>query len=326
MLKYNPELQKRITLQVSTEMKYSKTHIRDVVREDLMSSKEITDKIYLCVQSVMKWAEKDHYPSKNERLALLEPETVEAAIIDAMILICSEGRTQALTGVVGRCHHALEYPEYMDNIKTMGEIISHMCEADLINIYPAWCSPIKIKDQGVIAVKPKYGLEEQTVKFIQQSMHLPPMLCKPKTIKTNQDCGYYTVNKPVILKSYNQHNGDVCLDTINLFNSNEYSLDIEFLDTVRDELKPSKKKKRTEVTEQQMKDWEKFQEQSDHVYREIIRQGNSFYLTHHVDARGRTYSKGYHVNPQGKSFKKAMINFKEERTIQVTAEEQELFG
>lgn len=315
------EKQHRIEQQIEMEKKYSKTYIRKFVKEDLMDSEEVRDKMYLTIQFIKEWQKKDHYETKKERINQVTEEQMENVILDVMILLCSEGRMQALTGIVGRCVHGLDM-EYLDAVRTVAEICSHMCEADLVTIYPAFCSPIKIKGEGVIAIQSNYGLEEQTSKRIQQTMHIPPMISEPRKIESNKDCGYYTLNKPVILKGYNQHNENIALDSINLFNSNTYKLDIEFLKEVQDVLKPSKRNKENILTEAMVLQFERFTEQSNHVYLDLIKQGNKFWLTHHYDARGRTYSKGYHVNGQGASFKKAMINFYEDIELDTTGYEE----
>lgn len=312
-----------IEQQIHMEMKYSKSYVREFVREDLEGTEDFKDKVYMAIQCIKEWIAKDHYPKKKERISSLTEEQIHNVIMDVMVLLCSEGRIQALTGVVGRCVHSLDM-EYLDAVRTVGELTWFMCEADLVNIYPAFASPIKIKGEGTIAIQPCYAIDDKTAKRIQQTMHIPPMIAKPRTIKTNQDCGYYTLNKPVILKGYNQHSKKISLDSINLFNSNEYKLDIEFLKEVQDVLKPSKRNKENILTEAMVKQFEDFTNQSNHVYLDIINKGNKFWLTHHYDARGRTYSKGYHVNSQGKSFKKAMINFHEDLPIQ-TEEYKDLF-
>ena len=314
-----------VKTQIAIEMKYSKKHVRDFVKEDLMGTPEIVDKFGICLKFIEEWKAKDFYESKNVRLSKVTMEQVQEVMVDVMALLSQESRIQALTGIIGRCHSALELP-YIDAIKTVGEICAHMCEADLVDIYPSHVSPVKIQEQPVVAIAPKYGLDEDTALRLKQSMHLPPMVCKPRTLVNNHMSGYLCGGKPVILGRLNQSNENVSLDVMNSLNNVPFSLDIEFLRTVQDVLKPSKKNKKKEITEEQRKQWELFTEQSNHVYLEMIKHGNKFYMNHHVDLNGRVYSEGYHINYQGKAFKKAMVNFYEGENLYVEPEYKEMFG
>jgi DNA-directed RNA polymerase len=79
------------------------------------------------------------------------------------------------------------------------------------------------------------------------------------------------------------------------------SLDLEFLCKVEED--PTFIIDTAEKQEQ----WKKFKRQSYSFYDLMAGQGNTFYLTHKVDKRGRIYAQGYHITTQGSAFKKAML-------------------
>ena len=304
--------------QIEMELKYSKSYIRDFVKKDLLSTEEVRDKISMCLKMIYEWTQKeDHYIKKQERIREITEQQYEDIIIDVLTLTAVELRNQAITGVAGRCIHTLKGMDYLMAVKTVAEVCSFMCEADLLDIAPAHVSNVKIKGEGVISVRPVYALDEQTSKRIEQTMHIPPMISKPDVIRKNSDCGYYTLNKHVILKRYNQHDERISLDAINKFNSNCLSIDIDFLKACEETLKPSKRNKKGELTKQIREQYEQYKNQSIHVFLDIINKGNKFYLTHHFDSVGRTYARGYHLSTQSKEYNKAMINFSESLPIDI---------
>lgn len=318
------ELLKRQLIQ---ENKYSKKEIRKLVTAEIRESSHVMGLLEDAVNLALEWKNSDeHWEGKKQRLANLDGDIITAVMVDILTEISTEERPRAITEVVPRCIAA--FPEHMDyiaKINTVAELSRFMHDVELVDVYQAFCSPVYIKDTPVIAIQPKYILSERMCLYVSQTMHLPPLLVKPKPITKNSDSPYYVEKKPVVLKWYNQHEEELALDVINLQNENEYSLDIEFLKVAEEEYKPSKKTKDGEMLKKQKDMFIKFQEESYHVYLELAKYGNKFYLGHHFDARGRLYCKGYHVSSQGNAFKKAILNWSEEKEIQISDEERSFF-
>ncbi len=316
----------KVDAQIRMEEKYSRKEIRKLVRKEITTSKEIVDKIQQAVTMSMEWvADPDHHDSKRYYLDELTPEICENICIDILTQVCVDVRIRAITELVGMPAANLPKENYLGNLMVVAGVCRWMHEVELINVYQAYCSPVYQNGSSVIGVGPVYQLSERMSIYLQQTMHLPPFIAPPLEVTKNSDSAYYIEDKPVLLKGYNQHSKPIALDVINIANSQTFSLDIDFLNTVRDEFTPSKKKQDKATKEAQYKQWEKFQKDSMHVYIELYKQGNKFWLGHHYDFRGRLYCRGYHVTSQGNSFKKAILNFHEERTIPISQEERDCF-
>lgn len=329
--------------QIETEQRFSKSALRQLVREDLQGCEELNDRMYMCRQIILEWAAHDHYETKNNRLVHLTADIVDSVMLDIMAAVSTVPRVQEMTAIVASCTGGLRVFDeadvddpYIAMITTVAEIAAIMGKYDLIKVFAPHESPIyrQVKtndgERGVqvMAVAPMYALDEITSLYINEAIHILPMICKPQVVKHNSQSAYYVDKKPIILKPHlNMHDERISLDVINIFNSNEYCIDVDFLSNVQDILTPSKKKaKDTPITEDQLADWQQHQEQCTHVFNYLIDNGNKFHLTHHFDSVGRLYSRGYHINPQGKAYKKAMVSFAEALPIEVSDSDIALFS
>ena len=61
--------------------------------------------------------------------------------------------------------------------------------------------------------------------------------------------------------------------------------------------------------------WARFKTQSYSFYHLMVECGNTLYLTHKVDKRGRIYAMGYHISSMGTPFKKAMLELAKEEIV-----------
>jgi hypothetical protein len=135
------------------------------------------------------------------------------------------------------------------------------------------------------------------------------MGCEPLPLTHNYSSGSLTHNDSLILGSGNHHDGDICLDTLNIQNKVALSLDLQFLCKVEEE--PTFELDTQEKAEQ----WLAFKRQSYTMYDLMAQQGNRFWLNHKVDKRGRSYAHGYHINTQGSAFKKAMLELADAEVV-----------
>jgi len=157
-------------------------------------------------------------------------------------------------------------------------------------------------------VKANFSLEEKTKQFIANTKYLPPMLVPPREITSNRSCGYLTKTESVILGKMNHHDKPLALDVLNISNNIALSLD-------RSMLRFHEKSKKPLDSLEKIDNHRRMVNSSKVVYKELIEQGNKFFLTWRPDKRGRVYSQGYHVNLQSTSYKKALINLHEKHLI-----------
>ena len=135
------------------------------------------------------------------------------------------------------------------------------------------------------------------------------MVCEPLNLENNYSSGYLSHTDSLILGNGNHHDGDICLDVLNLVNKVPMRLDIDFLKTVTEE--PTFELDTAEKVHQ----WAQFKKQSTELYVLMAEQGNEFYFTNKVDKRGRIYAQGYHITTQGTAFKKASLELAKEELV-----------
>lgn len=184
----------------------------------------------------------------------------------------------------------------IDAIKTMAEIISVASDGDMFKL--------SRNQEGQIIIGSVVTLEQEDLDVINNYMYLPPMICKPKKVRSNTDSAYLTFDDSIILgNKLKYHDGELCLSIVNQQNSIGLKLDWEYLNLV--------KETKNEKVEDDI--WESYQAQKEFTLNLIGKQ--TFYITNKLDNRGRLYAQGYHINSQGDGYHKAMINFAKEELL-----------
>ena len=287
-------------LQEMIETQYSRHHVRSLIKEELTNT--LMEPIYECIGRIQSWIEEDHYDTKKDSLNYLNDNVNwEELLIDILAVVIPSSKT-TLTSIVGQTAHLLPI-KYEAAVKRMSEILYQMAVSDLIEMTPAHNS-----EEGVIIIENVYCLSDKLLHHLNKVRFVPPMVCEPKALRHNKDSGYLTFRSPIMSKSYNQHDGDLCLDVMNLTNKCAFSVDIDFLKAAKDTLVDETLNQMTNETCVDLFHW-----------------GNKFYFNNFYDARGRMYCRGYHLNYQGNSYRKAMLNFHKTEEIEVDEEYEGIF-
>lgn len=293
------------------ELQYNRKHIDGYIRDAIYSNPEVLQKIKEGVTYVEYYMSKDYYDSKSQRIEQLKQLDIELLVMDIIVGIAYFQRPELFSSVTAQLAGRLGWDDKPAAVTTVAEIVAMLAHTGLFLI-------TKADVMASLYVESKIPLPSRVIKHIDRSMYLPPMVCKPNTLKNNFNSGYLTHVDSLILGKGNHHSGDICLDVLNLMNSVPLSLCTEFLSKVEEE--PT-----FEITTQeQQEQWDTFKRQSYEIYSLMVNQGNKFYLTHKVDKRGRIYSQGYHINPQGASFKKAQVELANKEVVQGVPEEYQV--
>ena len=179
-------------------------------------------------------------------------------------------------------------------------------------------------------IKAKYKLPFDMWQKAATRMHKPVIMSKPKIVKHNLQSAWRTYDKSVFCKSHiNHHDGDVCLDALNIINKTRLSLDEEFMSLVQDEpdLEIKSKNKQylsqdeiAELVQMKAENFNKFLYESVYHCELIKAYGNDFSINNRIDARGRIYAEGYVINPQGNDYRKSMLNFSKSVDVEIPDE------
>ena len=294
---------KQIILQEENEKRYNRKHIDGYIREAIQSNPDMQQKIDQGIQLINAYMAKSYYASKNKRIAQLADLDIAELVFDIFVGVAYYQREELFTSVTAQMAGRLKFSDKTEAITTVAELMAVLCITDAFDI-------VKANKMASLCVVSRIPLSNDLIKFIEDSRYLPPMVCKPLELLTNRSSGYLSHTDSLILGNNNHHDGDICLDVLNTINGVRLQLDTQFLSTVEET--PTFELDTAEKIHQ----WNDFKKQSYEFYKLMASQGNSFYLTHKVDKRGRIYAQGYHITTQGTAFKKASIELAHEELIE----------
>lgn len=291
-----------IIAQELIEKQFNRKHIDTKIREEIAASEDMQAKIAKGITLVQEFLAGTYYQSKMDRLQQIQGMDIPELVLDILVGTAYVQRPELFTSVTAQMASRLKFDDKTAAITTVAELMAVLCNVDAFDIF-------KEDKQASLMVESTMGLSQELTRFIEQSSYLPPMVCKPLELTHNFSSGYLTHNDSLILGSGNHHDGDICLDAINIMNSVALKLDLDFICNVEEN--PTFDLD----TQDKIEQWGRFKEESYGMYSMLQRQGNRFYLTHKVDKRGRLYSCGYHVSTMGTAFKKACIELANEEII-----------
>lgn len=297
------ETMRHIVLQEENEARYNRKHIDGYIRETIKNSPVMQAKILQGIELIEQYMQGQYYTSKMVRIAQLKGLDIRELVTDVFVGVAYFQREELFTSVTAQMAGRLRLSDKTDAITTVAEVIAVLCQTDAYDI----CKASRMASLMVVSRIP---LSKELITFIEESQYLPPMVCEPLELMNNFSSGYLSHNDSLILGSGNHHDGDICLDVLNLINKTAFQLDTQFLSMVEEE--PTFDLDTPEKIEQ----WHRFKKQSYQFYSLMANQGNNFYLTNKVDKRGRIYAQGYHISTQGTAFKKASIELAHEELVE----------
>jgi hypothetical protein len=316
---------RNVIAQEMIEKRYSRKHIDGYIREAIEGNPDMQLKIIDGVNLINTFMAKKYYASKELRLAQIKDMDMPALVLDIFVGIAYCLKEELFTSVSAQLASRLKFSDKPAAIQTIAELLAVLCLTDAFDIS-------KSDKMASLMITSHIPLNNKLLNFIEFSQYLPPMVCEPLELVNNFSNGYLTHNDSLILGSGNHHDGDICLDVLNLMNKTQLKLDTHFLSTVEedvnteitiDSVRASAAEKGKYLNDAEAKEavikqkehWEKFKKQSYVFYSLIANHQDPFYLTNKVDKRGRVYTQGYHINVQGTAFKKSCINLAKEELV-----------
>lgn len=313
-----------IALQELNEYRFSRKHIDPKIRIAIETDESMQAKIKQGIELIQAYQAGQYYESKMVRIAQLEHLDIATLVLDVFVGIAYCYEPELFTSVSAQMASRLKFSDKGEAITTVAEILAVLCITDAFDI-------TKQSKMGSLMVVSRIPLPENLMTFIQNSQHLPPMICEPLELTNNYSSGYLTHNESLVLGQGNHHEGDLCLDVLNKMNRVALKLDTEFLSQVEETpseiteekiiakaLKKGKYLSKGDAKERvrlALENWDNFKNQSYEFYRLMVQQGNRIWLTHKVDKRGRIYAVGYHLSTMGTPFKKASLELQHEELV-----------
>lgn len=231
-------------------------------------------------------------------------EFAMAIIVELMLL---KRTTTSITAVIGAGLGYLSAKglDATERLSLASDVMVQMAHADLINMIPPHLSI-----SGDLEVGKAFELAGEIADMVNQVHYLPPLIEKPREVHSVDGSAHHIAQVPVVSRDTINVQQDMAWDALNLSNSVEFSLDMDFLEQVQEKLNPDAPWLKTQTPQ---------------VVGLMENTGNRFFFSHFYDYRGRVYVRGYHLNYQGDSYRKACINFAKAETIEIDAKYAGIF-
>ena len=321
------ELKQRQETQEKVELIYSKAFIKKTIKENVIHNlANFKAKIDAGLDALHSYLDQTYDSVKEARLFELRcnREILQDILIDIIVLIIPYKKypreIQEIAGNLGdNCGYFDYYEDPFDSIRTASELIYAARHCDLYfieiptysNYYRALVHSNCMLDEGMDA-------------YVQRTMYLPPLICRPAKVVDNYNAGKLAVPEYVILNLPKRFRHDLyqSYDVLNILNSISMSIDLESLEqeelpseSLENQYDAKKGKYKNSTKAERIEDFYRELEAAKVTYDYLLKNGNRFYFTHKPDTRGRIYSQGYHIHIQANGYKKALLNFTKEEVL-----------
>lgn len=195
-----------------------------------------------------------------------------------------------------------------DSLQVVADMILRAAECNLIDYNPVF-------QQFII----KWIPEAKVYDLIDQYQFLPPMIVPPLPVTSNRGRGHLTYHHDSLILKNNHHEGDICLDVVNIKNQIACQINVDVVRSIRNSWKNLNKCKPGETFEEFQKRVEAFERFEKLTMKDMalmVNNDNEFYFPHAYDKRGRNYCSGYTINYQGNDYQKSVVELKHEEIVE----------
>lgn len=288
--------------QAQMEAMYSKRGNHTMLHETIR--KEFDDFMFewafQAAVRIDQWLMGSYYESKNQRLEVLrrsiESRGMDWLLAALMATLIHSRKNQTIQQAVGYLANYMPHEDNFEAAITAGEILG-LCQATFYTIKRHENRPATVQVHYWDLVERKLL---QAFDWINTTLFNLPLIEPPCAVSDNHHCGYHTLQEPLILGRYTDHDEPLDYDNINTLNQIEWVLDEHVLAEGEQPSKPLE-------TAQQHQQFVDMAVASKTVYNYF--KDRVFWLAWQYDSRGRSYSHGYHINLQASEYKKALLNF-----------------
>ena len=247
-----------------------------------------------------QWLMGSYYQSKQDRLAVLANHLswygMDAVLVPLMATLIHSRTNQTIQQAVGYLANHMPHEDPFSAALTASEILA-LCQAGFYTIERHENSPATIRVHYWDLIERRLL---SVFDWINDTTFNLPLIEPPIPVKDNRHCGYHTLEEPLILGRYTEHDYKQDYENINILNGIEWVLDAEVLQEPERPSKPIE----TAQQHQQFMDMAAASQQIYPMFKDRV-----FWFAWQYDSRGRSYSHGYHINFQSSEYKKALLNF-----------------
>lgn len=303
-----------VDVQIATETNLNKDNIRVRLEREISHDADAMEAMFEAACALYRWSEEKSIDLGDE------PSLV---VHEAMLLVMMLGdRREVISALAGQLAYLYKQYEPEEAIELAGRVLVVLADADLFDLSHESYDD-EDEDGGMITheywyVSNPWEITEATMQLMQKAMYLPPMLVKPRKLTHNRSNGLLTgEDKSLILGKFNHHDGDICLDSLNIANSVGLSLNTDMLTGIKQSLlMPLELQVALKQDSKRKEQYDRFMRDSADVYAYLVKNGNRFFLTHKPDKRGRKYAQGYHANTQGDVFRKSIVELNRKEIVE----------
>lgn len=291
-----------VTAQIINEVEFDRSKVKLNLLPQI--EEDFEQQIKQGVNSIIQYHMDDtKHESITKRFELVLETDIRDIVTDLYYTVMVKRKT-SIQDIATSVMNWLPEDTLYNMLQNATDIIMLCADTDIYDVI----LPSEDSEDVSAMIEANFEFDDETSEYLNKTMYLPPMVCKPKELKHNYDTPLMTVSKGnAILKG--NHSEYINLDLLNLLNSFELCIDTNML---RFEEVPNKEKESTiSKPKDRLKKKKLFNEMkmvTKEVNAMLLELGNKFYLTWSFDKRGRVYSNGYHVNIQSTDYKKSVIS------------------
>lgn len=293
-----------MTSQMEIEALFSQRNIHEVLHQSVLYQLDKALETWSIANYIRlnDYLNGTYYESKNKRIGLLrehiEDNGLDHLVVAFFVAAIRSKKNQTIQQVIGYLQSYMPHTDIFDRIKTAGEFIA-VCSgpnrAFTIERFEDVDSPMLIVNNWP-AINRLFKTEFE---YIEETFFNPPLVEKPRQVVDRYNCGYHTIQEPILLGKYTQHDDQIDLNTINILNNIPWVLDPDITSQIERPSKPFK-------DDQTEMNFIVHVGIARRIYK--LLSNLPFFFSWQYDSRGRMYSHGYHVNLQSYEYKKVMLN------------------
>ena len=303
-------------MQTQSEYKYSREHTIESIKAMMP---QLIPHVNSYIQSLTDYYNLEHdftyIVNKEERVWKSKQDRYEEIaamdltdIVWALLTACMLKADVTFTEVVGKIYKKFEHNTDRQCMESASEFIAMLNDTPFINIvYP------RDNVDGVLKIERKVNLTGEVVEYLKTQCFTLPSLVQPLEITSNNDSGYSTFKKSLIL-SNKFHTYTQNLQHINRANSVAFRLNTDVIMNTNPKFKIIKDECK-EIKRQRYEQWQQLNTESIKSY--VLFDDKVFYFSHAYCERGRTYSRGHQMNTQGDDYRKAPLELARTELIEI---------
>lgn len=211
---------------------------------------------------------------------------------------------QMFAGVKRHCKTKVSWlANYLTKLEGVTACVQIYC---LLSPFTSLFDVTITEGENGILIKGNVPLPSNINTKLDDVMHVPPMIVKPKNRSTNSDSPFYCIESKAISDSNGQHSMYLNLEALSMAQATAYRIDPNTFSTPQP-LGESENELTAQQEHERVKNHHQKVAEALQVALELFEMDIPFYFARFYDSRGRMYPYAYHLNSNGNDYEKACL-------------------